>query len=27
VIDEYHFLFPTYKYKPKLIIHEPDYMT
>ena len=21
VIDEYHFLFPTYKFKPKLIIH------
>lgn len=27
VINEYYFLFPTYKYKPKLIIHEPDYMT
>lgn len=27
VIDQYSYLLPTYKYKPNLIIHEPDYMT
>ncbi len=27
VINEYYFLLPTYKYRPNLIIHEPDYMT
>lgn len=27
VIEQYYYLLPTYQYRPKLIIHEPDYMT